>query len=327
MANGDSSCTTSPGRSPGAVPLVRSLQGLSRTTAQRRTWRSPFRTSLSSYRQSSGKEIASRLAAGGAGWPRERPPEMHRILLGFVIAERPCRCSCGCEKRRCRPVRASLQSSGPYPPRGGNEAPQEQRSVWCRLGNWERGRALGDRGRQAHPGRGDAGAVPGALLPGLLCPHRRQGRPAADAAEPRPPQAELQRVRQRPLAGEPLGAEALPPRRLCEAPPVGLLRPPDRRRGPRVQGPRLRPGHRRRHPRRRLRQVPQPLGHAHGRILEHALPPPPPVLAGDQGGEAARQASVDRLRGDLSITPPPQSVFCTNAVGGRAALRSDRGNR
>ncbi len=51
------------------------------------------------------------------------PPRTRRIR--FHTSPSSCRCSCGCEKRRCRPDRASLESSSPYPPRGGNEAPQE----------------------------------------------------------------------------------------------------------------------------------------------------------------------------------------------------------
>ena len=54
-------------------------------------------------------------------------------------------------------------------------------------------------------------------------------------------------------------------------------------------------------PRRRLRQVPQPDGHSHGRLREHALPPALSVLAGDQDGvRALRRAPLDtavRLRG------------------------------
>ena len=43
----------------------------------------------------------------------------------------------------------------------------------------------------------------------------------------------------------------------------------------------------------------------------------------DHASSAERR--LNRLRGDLALTPPPQSVFFSNAVGGRAALRGDRG--
>ena len=67
--------------------------------------------------------------------------------------------------------------------------------------------------------------IPRPLLPGLLRADRRQGRAAPDPEGPRPQEAELRRLRLRPLAGGPLRAEALPARRLREAPPAGLLRP------------------------------------------------------------------------------------------------------
>ena len=72
--------------------LVERLPTLRRTEPLR-TGRIPFRTSAPSCRQSNGRKIASRLPAGGADWPRERPSEVDGIRLGFVIVERPHRCT------------------------------------------------------------------------------------------------------------------------------------------------------------------------------------------------------------------------------------------
>ena len=104
-----------------------------------------------------------------------------------------------------------------------------------------------------------------------------------------------------PLAGRLLQPSEIPALGLRKAPDEGLLRPADRRRGPRVQGPRLRPGNLRRRPGRRLRKVPQPERDPDGRLLLDALPPALPVLAGDKVGvRAVRGATLDhtvRLRG------------------------------
>ena len=86
-----------------------------RTRAPRRTGRIPFRTSPSLCRHSSGRRSASRLPTGGADWPSKPPPEADESRLGFVIAERPCRCSCGCEKRRYRPDRSQPCEFRPLP--------------------------------------------------------------------------------------------------------------------------------------------------------------------------------------------------------------------
>ena len=88
-----------------------------------------------------------------------------------------------------------------------------------------RGRALGRLGRQAHPGRGDRGALQGPLLPGLLPPGRGQGRRAPDAGGDVAQAAQLRQVRLAPLAGRQLRPQEVPVGRLREAPDEGLLRP------------------------------------------------------------------------------------------------------
>ena len=113
---------------------------------------------------------------------------------------------------------------------------------------------------QAPSGRGDGRAVPGPLLPRLHRADRGQGRRSPHRRGPEPPQAHLRRLRLSPLAGRQVRPRPLPFGRLREAPHEGVLRPAGRGRGARVQGARKRPGHRRRSPRRRLRQVPQPVG-------------------------------------------------------------------
>ena len=67
------------------------------------------------------------------------------------------------------------------------------------------------------------------------------------------------------------GPARYPLARLREAPDEGLLRPAGRGRGARVQGARLGPGHCPRRPRRRLRQVPQPVGDSDGRLCAAVL--------------------------------------------------------
>ena len=161
--------------------------------------------------------------------------------------------------------------------------------------------AVGRLEGQAPAGRGDGRALPGPLLPRLHGADRGQGRRAPHGRRPEPQEAHLRRLRLSPLAGGQVRPRPLPAGRLREAPDEGLLRPAGRGRGARVQGARKRPGHRRRRPRRRLRQVPQPVGDSDGRLFEHALPPALQVQPGDQDGlRTLRRAPLDtavRLRG------------------------------
>ncbi len=148
---------------------------------------------------------------------------------------------------------------------------------------------------QAGTGRGDGGAVPGPLLPRLHGADHGQGRRAPDRRRPEPQAARLPRLRLPPLAGRQVRPEEVSARRLREAPHEGLLRPADNGRGARVQGARLGAGHRRRSPRRRLRQVPLPERHPHGRLQLDAVPPPLQVQPGDSDGvRALRGGALDR---------------------------------
>ena len=92
--------------------------------------------------------------------------------------------------------------------------------------------ALGRRRGPAGAGRADRRALPGALLPHLPRPGGGQGRGAPDQRGVVPQAARLRPVQVRPLAGRRVRPQALPAGRLREAPDEGLLRPPDRRRGP-----------------------------------------------------------------------------------------------
>ena len=67
-----------------------------------------------------------------------------------------------------------------------------------------RHRAVGHVEGQAHQGRGDGGAVPGSLLPGLHGAGRGQGRSAPDGEGPQPQEAHLRRAAARPC-GRPTG--------------------------------------------------------------------------------------------------------------------------
>ena len=87
-------------------------------------------------------------------------------------------------------------------------------------------RAVGHIQGRAHPGRGDGGALPGPLLPHLRQPDRGQGRCAPHRRGDGAQAPDLRRVRLRPLAGRPQGAEAISTRGLHQEADEGVLRAP-----------------------------------------------------------------------------------------------------
>ena len=92
-------------------------------------------------------------------------------------------------------------------------------------------RAVGHIQGRAHPGRGDGGALPVPLLPYLRQPDCGQGRCAPHRRGDGAQAAHLRRVRLRPVAGRPQGAEAISTRRLHQEADEGVLRAARNRRG------------------------------------------------------------------------------------------------
>ena len=93
------------------------------------------------------------------------------------------------------------------------------------------GAVAGPRGKAAQR-RGDRGADPSSVLPGLPRPHRRWRRGATDRHPALPQKAQVHQVRQRSVARRRRRTPQIPAQRLRQAPHEGLLRPADRRRGP-----------------------------------------------------------------------------------------------
>ena len=91
-----------------------------------------------------------------------------------------------------------------------------------------RHRTVGNVEGQAGAGRGDRGAVQGALLPRLHRPGPGQGRSPPDVRRPEPQKAYLPPLRFAPLAGRQVRPQEVPAVGLREEPDEGLLRPADR---------------------------------------------------------------------------------------------------
>ena len=73
--------------------------------------------------------------------PLRRPARRGTERSPFRTSASSCRCSCGCEKRRCRPDRASLESSSPYTPLV--EAMRLPKSSAAFGVDWETGNVVG----------------------------------------------------------------------------------------------------------------------------------------------------------------------------------------